>query len=503
MKYLFYFYSCFNSTMFGELLDEAVKLSKDKTNKVSFLTCDGVNKMCMSNKMGSKPICEICRFCSRKIIEKHNINFISLANYSDKNIKPVFNYKTTNEFRSIKYRDVSIGLSIFSSYMSITRNMNPKIDNVSKRYFDEHLTQNIIFIDALHKIIEEYSPDCVYSYNGRYEEVRPIYDICKNLQLNFTLLEVVQKNGKWYKTGFNNCLPHDIKENINRREYCWNNYDLTENEKIKLGNSFYHKRRYGEFSGDKKIYVANQKEGYVPDFKIDKINIAIMNSSEDEFAAVGEEWDALKLFDTQFEGIIYLLEYSPDTVHFYLRIHPNLKSVPYKYHKELEMLPFKYCNITIIPANSEMSTYTLMEKVDKIISFGSTMGLESVYWGKPSILIGPSFYYFDNINYVPSQKSELINLLTQDLNTDSSNINILKLGAYLLNKDPLIIDLEDQFKYVDYNSKRISVFGKELHITPILDFIVNKNITGYTIAILRFIFDNRFFRRFRLPLEEE
>lgn len=489
--------------MFGELLDEAVKLSKDPSNNVFFATCDGVNKMCMSNKMGSKPICDICKFSTKKTIDDHKINFISLKEYSQINNTFSFSYSNSDELREIKYREVSIGLSILSSYMSLTRNMSPKIDKESKVFFDQHLIQNINFIDALYNLIEDIKPDKVYSYNGRYEEVRPIYDICKYLRINFTFLEVVKRNGKWYKTGFENSLPHDINENIKKREYCWNNYKLSEEQKISLGKSFFDKRRNGEFSGDRKIYVANQKEGYIPEFKPNKINIAIMNSSEDEFAAIGEEWDNLKLFKTQLEGIVYLLDNAEDSIHFYLRIHPNLKNVHYKYHLKLEELEYKYNNITIIPASSEMSTYTLMEKVDKVISFGSTMGLESVYWGKPSILVGPSLYYFDDVSFVPSSKIDLIKLLSQNLKANRENIKILKMGAYILNQDPLIIDLERQFKYVDFNVERHRILGKELSVAPFINFIVNKTITGFILAFLRGVFDNKYFRKYKLPTVEE
>ena len=47
--YLFYFGSCFNMEFMGELLDEAVKLSKTDNNKVYFLACSGVNQLCGYN----------------------------------------------------------------------------------------------------------------------------------------------------------------------------------------------------------------------------------------------------------------------------------------------------------------------------------------------------------------------------------------------------------------------------------------------------------------------
>lgn len=503
MKYLFYFYSFFNSTMFGELLDEAVKLSRDKDNQVYFATCDGVNKLCISNKLGSSLICLICKEITRKTIQKYNIEFISLKKYSQMKTPTTFIYKNSSELRSIKYREVYIGLSIMSSYISLTRNMYPKIDNKTIKYFNQHISQNIVFIDALYELIDFIKPDALYSYSCRYEETRPIYDIGKHLNIRCSIMEVFKKNNKWYKVIYENSLPHNIRENIIRRDYCWNNYKLSEEDKIQLGKSFYEKRRYGAYSGDKKIYVSNQTEGFSPSIRKDKINIAIMNSSEDEFAAIGSEWDSLKLFSSQYEGIIYLLENSDKNIHYFLRIHPNLTNIKYKYHTLLNNLQTKYNNITVIKANSNMSTYTLMEKVNKIISFGSTMGLESVYWGKPSILIGPSRYYYDNICYIPANKNELLDLINRELSVCQNNINIYKNGAYILNQDPLIIDVDSQFCYVNFDLSRYQICGKEFSATQYIDFFFNKYFTGLFIALLRAMFDNRILGSYKIPLIEE
>jgi hypothetical protein len=489
--------------MFGELLDEAVKLSTEKKNQIHFITCDGVNRICMFNKYGSKPICLLCKEITKKALLRCGINYIPLKKYTNKSTSISWVYINSDDLRKIKYREVNIGLSIMSSFISLTRNMYPKIDKRTRKYFNQHLSQNKVFVDSLYKIIEIIKPDIIYSFNGRYEETRPIYDICQHLKIKCVLMEVFKKNDKWYKVMFENSLPHNIKENIKRREYCWEKYNLSNEEKIQLGKSFYEKRRYGEYSGDKKIYVSNQKEGYTPEFNKDKTNIAIMNSSEDEYAAVGSEWDSLKLFNTQYEGIIYLLENSVNSIHYFLRIHPNLSSIKYKYHILLNELESKYSNITVITADSNMSTYSLMEKVDKIISFGSTMGLECVFWGKPSILIGPARFYYDNISYVPKSKTQLLEMITRDLSIDSNNINIYKNGAYIMNQDPLIIDLETQFKFVNFDLIRCRFLGKEYSVTHYQNFFINMHITGLLIAVLRVVFDNRLFGVFKIPLQEE
>ncbi len=498
MRYLFYFYTSFNQKFLGCLLDEAITLAKDKTNEVYFAYCGGVNDMCVFNPNGSRPTCRVCGGCTKRIIEKYGIRAISLSDYYKISDRKEFKYNNADELRNINYRGVNIGLSIMSSYISFTRNMSPLIDEKSKCFFDAHLCQNVRFVDALYEMITEIKPDCLYGYNGRFEDSRPIYDLSKGLNINCRLIEDMKVSGVSYKLVYENHLPHDIKYFIERRNYCWDHYNMPEEKKIKLGESFYHKRRSGQPSGDVKIYIENQREGYIPDFDENKINIAIMNSSEDEYAAVGGDWDKLKLFKTQYDGIIFLLENAPSNIHFYLRIHPNLSQIKYRYHTDLLKLPQKYSNITVIPGTSEMSTYTIMEHVDKVVGFGSTMGIESSFWGKPSILLGSAVYYYDDLAYIPKTKEELLSLLSSKL-SPKSNVNLYKFGAYTLDKSPLYKSVDN----IDNTLKKKSLMGFVFHTTPFVSIWGNSYITSLLIGIARKLTDNRLFSRYTIPLAEE
>ena len=95
---------------------------------------------------------------------------------------------------------------------------------------------------------------------------------------------------------------------------------------------------------------------------------------------MSKEFDDGAFFPSQIEGIKSIVEhYKHDkTKHFTLRVHPNLKKVSYKYH--LDLYNLNYSNLTVVRSNSPISTYALMDAASKIIVFGSTTGIESVYW---------------------------------------------------------------------------------------------------------------------------
>jgi hypothetical protein len=145
-----------------------------------------------------------------------------------------------------------------------------------------------------------------------------------------------------------------------------------------------------------------------------KINIVIYNSSEDEFAAIGDEWKNPIFVDQHDEiaSIVHSMR-GNKRVHIYLRVHPNLKNVKYKQLDKIYSLHAP--NFTIIPPESPISSYALLEKASKVVTFGSTVGVEATYCGIPSILAGQSYYRNLDCTYNPNSHEELIEMLLADL----------------------------------------------------------------------------------------
>ena len=65
----------------------------------------------------------------------------------------------------------------------------------------------------------------------------------------------------------------------------------------------------------------------------------------------------------------------------------------------------------MIPATSPVSTYALMRKATRVLSFGSTTGIEASFWGVPSILGLRGFYDRLGSTYNPNTHEEMVQLL--------------------------------------------------------------------------------------------
>ena len=123
-------------------------------------------------------------------------------------------------------------------------------------------------------------------------------------------------------------------------------------------------------------------------------------------------------------------------------------------------------NLTVIPGTDPISTYALMDAAEKIVVFGSTMGVEAAYWGKPVILLAGTWYYYSGVCYVPESIDELKALLFQTL-LPKDNKAAIKWGFYRMYNDPAghaqYIDIDSEWfnvgKYHLWDEHYLKLFG--------------------------------------------
>lgn len=457
MKILFYAPSPLFREHFGVMLDEATIAAKEGHDVYFLYNCCSLG-ICTVNMEVSSYKCKQCKMLTKKTLRllPNSVNILNIEQYWTHDEDQKFTYCTTDDIKQLRYKGVNVGYAALSSYYSMFRNLLPKIDDRFRRYMDRVIAATCHLTDALEKAIFDIHPDKIYFFNARYFEWRPPYDLARREGIEAVSCEMRGRKGETYsKERFVNSTPHSIDTYNKRYRQVWEECGVPEEEKVQIGKGFFDKRRKGVVAGDR-VYTANQVKGLLPTGWDDtKKNIVIYNSSEDEFAAIGDEYAKLALFKTQYQGICYILESLRDkpNYHVYLRVHPNLTTVPFRYHTELEKLSERYDNITVIPAADKVSTYDLMDAAEKVVVFGSSMGLEASYWGKPVILLAGAGYYYSGICYVPKTKEELAKLLVAKLEP-KDNSEAIKIGYFILYKNP-----KEYYKYIDFNFEDAKFLG--------------------------------------------
>ena len=211
-----------------------------------------------------------------------------------------------------------------------------------------------------------------------------------------------------------NTTTHDLAYMQQQIRQQWERA-ASDSRRNELAEEFYLERSKGVVQSWYS-FVDRQKEGLLPaSWNPAKRNVAIFNSSEDEFVALDAQWNN-PLYANQVEGlqrIVESLEASHDDIHVYLRIHPNLDGVNNKQSRALYDLRRDF--FEIIPPDDPVSTYALIKHADKVLTFGSTVGIEAVFWGTPSIHAGRSYYQDLGGTYNPGSHEELVAMLKADL----------------------------------------------------------------------------------------
>jgi hypothetical protein len=489
------------------ILDEVQK-QLYKGEKVVLIGCEGTINNCELNPCGSKFICTACSHCLRESIKFLNGNFdyYSAKSFIDqKDIKYSHAFLETitgiQDFKRLKYKGFEVGYAVSATYISLTRNHNPVFDSTFIMFIKKLYNDSIDIFNSTEAVMDRFHIKKIIIYNGRLHTSRPVLSLAQKNDIPIDVMEVVGGYGGKLieKVVFENTLPHDIMYN---KKLIYQNWSLFQGEKNSSARSFFEDRRAGLEAGDR-AYVKNQTLARLPEgFNKKKQNISIFISSDDEMAAIGKEWEWDFLGGTQLNATKRILELFNDNInfHFYIRVHPNLKKVKFKYHTDYLFLEKKFNNVTVISASSKVSTYALLEKSDKIISFGSTVGAEAVYWSKPSILIGKAMYMGLNITYNPSTEEELVGLIVNTKLAPKPVEGALKYGLYLYKRK------SEKLKYFDSNNhrKKPRWLNQNLYLynlDPNNQFNVSSLVNFILFSTSRII--NNFILRNKIPIKEK
>ncbi len=392
---------------------EIIQTHLNKGDEVTVLTCGGQLRPLDFMACKGKLRCSYCR--SRRdeglrllkgISKLKQIHLRTIESRSVTEDLSVFS--NIEEMKQVHYRGVDIGASFASSLISDLRNSTPRLAGGEQRH-KEIIEKLAGLTDQFNEILESERPELVYFFNGRFTLYRPLMRLCQQRGVPFYVHERGANNSLYSLTL--NTLPHDIREKNREMLAFWRSDEHTTEEKRKIASAWYEQNARGK-SGAWHSFVTEQDFAQLPKgWDPQKHNITLFVSSEDEMAAV-PGWE-IELFKTQVEATKFVLksfEEKPD-FQFYIRIHPNLRGLNNEDVRQLRTLGEHHRNCVVIQPESEVSSYALMRNSKKVLTCGSTTGIEASYWRIPSVLVGKSFYMHLNAAYCPRDRGELIEFL--------------------------------------------------------------------------------------------
>ncbi len=286
----------------------------------------------------------------------------------------------------------------------------------TKKYnkdIQKSLKASIEIYNFLKKEIEQFNPDKVYFFNGRVHTHLPFRLLCEKLGVDYYSYEVsLQKNH--FILIKNKTVHHPVS--LEKVLSCQNNWS---SEKQLEGELILRKLRTGDPDGNRWTFLKNQKKNKLPEgFNKDKRNVVIFCGTLDEYEGI--EWGSNKIYlPDQTAGIVRILEEfeNRNDFFFYIRAHPNMADLPRSTSQlaDIQQINLRFKNALVVWPEEIVDTYALMEACEKVLTFGSTTGVEATFWGRPSILADHSLFEHFNYAYRPNNHEQLIELLEGEL----------------------------------------------------------------------------------------
>ncbi len=476
----------------------------NKEYKVIFITCYGARKFCSANMNGlNGPKKRLCVECKSRV--KKGIKWIARSG-DQLNVEDYENYLTPDDlceilnisenFEKIKTLDdvhtknynikgidiLAPAISVSLTYFKVMRLKNT-VEHLS--FLKEQLKDALRSVYISKRIVEKHSPKIIYIFNGRTPLYNPILEYAKIINLKAMVYEYPLYGFEKYNLVENN-YSHDHIAYSNKLLSFYYSDKNNLNFKNFEGENFYKTRFSGVLDGFSKDYLKHQIPNYFPYSKSgNKFRITIFTTSQYELVQV-KELKKYRFYESQIDVMNGLVDKFSFDCEIFIRVHPNSFE-----DREFmsELMKFDSEEVKVIPPDSSLDTYQLIQYSDLVVTFGSTVGAESAYIGKPVILLGPATYFHFNLALFVGSYSVLYSSINKALHNDFSDFPSLK--------DRVAGAIKYAYAHMNFGQKsnylvRKSFYGghmlrdgKKTKISPNLIIYFYNRIVNYAERVLR------------------
>ena len=371
-----------------------------------------------------------------EILREKNINIVE-TNKIDKNkLNKIeiwakkFN-GNLNKLKKYCYDGQNLGLGVSSSLISFFHQSNFNTETHKKIVHKCLITSAIIYERSL-DLIKKIKPDEIVTFNNRFATALPIVLAAKKMRINIIRHERGSDFNKYeiFKKDI-----HNLSYRSDNIDYYWNE-EKNFQKKLNIAKKYFYNRRNGiPLSWDlKKNHASNQSRGYVP-IPNKKYRIIFYTTNEDEHESIKDQLTNLiwKSQEVALKKLIQCLKLLKN-FELFIRVHPvsdKRKSLHdqnkwKKYHDGK--------NIFVVPHDSKINSYELLDSAHLITTYGGNIGIESIYWGKNVLTLRNAYYSKKKIIFEPKNFTELKNYILnlKFLKKPPNKKKVLPFGYYFM-----------------------------------------------------------------------
>lgn len=342
-----------------------------------------------------------------QLLSSENFYFENIHNLCKIKDFSIPKFNKLSDLKNFKYKDFPVGMSVYSSL--VFKFQDP--------YFEPNAYRNQI-VDMIYCAIQiyefsiaqisSYKPQIVHLFNGRFFENRAILAAAETCKCPYRIHE---RGASKFKYTSRSWRPHSIQDQ--RLEL----YKMISEERsvfnvFRDGNAFFTERRLGVEQNWHTFRKGQDSSLVIRLFPSNcKRRFVYFQSSDDEIMAVSDiiDFGPFESQDNAINNVINIISNNPEWF-LVIRLHPNMigkKNILDRWNAL--NLPR---NVIMVQPDSKLDSYKILESADCTISFNSTMGIESVFWGVPSIVLGPSIFAGSDAVYTARDVQHLEELMS-------------------------------------------------------------------------------------------
>jgi CDP-glycerol glycerophosphotransferase (TagB/SpsB family) len=176
-------------------------------------------------------------------------------------------------------------------------------------------------------------------------------------------------------------------------------------------------------------FTKRQTKGKLPKLSANKKLISCFLSSFDELILAGYSSKDSNLNQNNALRSISEEVAKRSNWQLVIRCHPNMLTRPQSEQDYWRGL-LKSINALVVLPHEDIDTYSLIEKSDLVLTFGSTVAVEALALNIPSLVIGRSLYHGHDLVRTVSNFSELQRYLDNVPRIDEKQLSELEIYAY-------------------------------------------------------------------------
>lgn len=384
-------------------------------DRVYLLSCDGSLTSCPANPSHDPHLCRRCKrqtnWTLGKVLENQ---VIDLRLPPPEKSASIPTFTTLFELCDYTENNVPYGELVASQIVADYKDCFLPLDALKTRIEDLLVSARSLY-GYSREIIRAYRIDKVYVWNGRRCSDGPVAFAARDSNIQYeTYISAAKRS---HITLLPALRVHEIAPNKNLMNA------FVQSAIAELGTArikeeadiFYKQLRDG--SGDYPGFIYYAKGlTQSPTPQARKPMLTIFTSSLWECFGMSDYTSPI--YPNHYQGIYNILSDQAISSNWDCRVrwHPQLATCgQYEREEILRIISLTGDKATHYPPDSNISSYALLDESAAVLTFGSTIGIEANYYGKPSILVGRAIYEDLDSCYRPSSHSQLVELLGREM----------------------------------------------------------------------------------------